>query len=69
MQLTLTEAERDLLIEILRSRMGELREEIYHTTVSGYRDMLKAKEATLLGLLALLDAESAPTADDHTSGA
>ena len=54
MQLILTEAEREFLLEILEGRFGELREEVYHATVSTYRDMLKGREAMLQDLITRL---------------
>jgi hypothetical protein len=57
MQLTLTEPEREFLLEILQIRLGEMREEVYHTTVSTYKDMLKGKEAMLQDLIARLSSE------------
>jgi hypothetical protein len=59
MQLELTEADRELLVEILQGRLGELREEVYHATISTYKDELKTKEVALAGLLQSLGAEQA----------
>jgi len=56
MQLELSERERDLLVEVLRGRLGELREEVYHATVSSYKDELKDVEARMIGLLERLGA-------------
>jgi hypothetical protein len=66
--LTLNEAERELLLEILHSRMSELRGEVYHTTVSDYRDMLKAKEAMLHELLTRLGEAPAEGPASESSG-
>jgi hypothetical protein len=49
--LQLSAEERDLLVEILSSRIGELRQEIHHSTVSTFTDQLKQTEILMKGLL------------------
>jgi len=51
MNLELTDAERDLLEEILQGRLAELREEVRHSRVSSFREELKEREELLRGLL------------------
>ncbi len=54
MKLELTRAEHDLILHVLQSRLGELRQEIHHSTVSAYTDRLKEMEVlfkTLIGKL------------------
>jgi hypothetical protein len=63
MKLELTKAELDLTIDVLQNRMGELRQEIYHTTVSHFKDQLKEMEVLLQGIIDKL--ESASTAPPH----
>jgi hypothetical protein len=58
MQLELSGVGRELLVEILQGRLGELREEIYSATVSTYKDQLKAVEVRMNDLLARLGAEA-----------
>jgi hypothetical protein len=52
----LTGEERALLLEILRGVLGELRSEIYKTEAMDFKETLKAREATLTGLIDRLDA-------------
>ena len=56
MNLELTPEEHELLLEVLHGRMGELRQEIYHATVSTFKDELKEREALLQGLIQNLEA-------------
>ncbi|MFZ0492782.1 MAG: hypothetical protein WAM81_06230 [Acidimicrobiia bacterium] len=58
MQLELSGVERELLVEILQGRFGQLREEIYSATVSTYKDQLKAVEVRINDLLVRLGAEA-----------
>ena len=59
MSIELAESERELLLELLQTRWGELKEEIHHARVSGFKDALKAKEECLKGLVEKLEATSA----------
>jgi hypothetical protein len=56
MNLELTTAERDLLLETLHERLGEIREQIHHSMTSGFTDQLKQAEQTARDLLAKLEA-------------
>ena len=51
MQLELTDAERQILAEILDNALSNLKEEIYHTETYDYKEQLKLRESTLIGLL------------------
>ena len=52
MLLQITQGEHDLLLELLQSALGNLREEIYKTETAGYQAQLKRREEVLTGLLA-----------------
>ena len=56
MTLELTADEQDFLLEILRDRLGSLREQVHHSMTSKFTDHLKAKEALLKGLIAKVEA-------------
>jgi hypothetical protein len=58
MILELSDAERELVIEILTGRLEELRGEVYHAAVSSYKDELKAKEVVVKDLLSRLEADN-----------
>lgn len=49
--LDLTPAERELLTAILKSRLGSLKEQIYHSITSTFTAQLKEEKETLLGLI------------------
>jgi DNA-binding MarR family transcriptional regulator len=51
MQLELTDAEQELLANLLDNAMRELKEEIYKTETYDYKEQLKEREALLVGLL------------------
>jgi len=51
MQLELTEPQRELVLHILENRLGELRAEIHHSTVSRFTDQLKEMETLLKGVI------------------
>jgi hypothetical protein len=55
-ELTLNGTERELLVDILTDRLGTLREEVYHSTVSSFKDQLKEREVVLRGILERLGA-------------
>ena len=55
MSLQLSAAERELLLELLTGRIGELRQEVHHSKVSTFRDQLKETEAMMKGLVAKLE--------------
>ena len=56
MNLELTSIERDILLETLNERLGELREQVYHATTSTFKDELKERERTLKRLIAKCEA-------------
>jgi len=51
MTLELTDAEREFLLEILRDRLGTLREQVYHSSTSKFTDKLKELENLLRGII------------------
>jgi hypothetical protein len=59
MSLQLTQDERELLADVLNDRLGELRQEIHHSTVSKFTDELKRREVLLKVLIAKVEAEIA----------
>jgi hypothetical protein len=56
MQLDLTADETTVLVEVVDSALGELREEIYKSEVADYKAALKSREAVLTSLLQRLGA-------------
>jgi hypothetical protein len=58
MNLELTDEDRTLLLEVLDGRLGELREEIHHSQVSGFTDELKRKEQSLKTLIGKVERAS-----------
>ncbi len=63
MHLELNEAQHTLVLEILRSRLMELRQEIRHSTVSTFTDQLKKTESLLKGVIR--EIEGAVTVAGH----
>ena len=57
MNIEISAAARDLLLELLQSEMGEVRQEIHHTKTHEYRDKLKAREAVIRELIEKLGGE------------
>jgi hypothetical protein len=51
MPLELSEAEREVVTDVLTRAMGDLREEIYKTDTTDYKDQLREREAILAGVL------------------
>jgi hypothetical protein len=51
MQLQLDAERREILEDILRRALGDLREEIYKTETAPYKEQLKLREAVLQSLL------------------
>ena len=51
MQLELTEAQREVLEDLLQRAMGGLREEIYKSEVAEYKQALKEREVIIQALL------------------
>ena len=59
MQLDLSPQEASVLDDLLRERLGDLKEQIYKTEVAEYKTTLKQRESTLLELLGRLRASGA----------
>jgi hypothetical protein len=51
MNLELSDAETELLQQILQGRMEELREEVRHSRLPDFREQLKEKEELLRGIM------------------
>ena len=51
MNLELTSDDRELLLEVLKGRLTELREEVHHARISSYKDHLRQKEEKLVGII------------------
>jgi hypothetical protein len=64
MALELTSAEAELLLEVLRNELSELRTEIHRTETRDFKEELKAREAHLEAIIGRLEgqegSESAP---------
>lgn len=58
MNLELTDDERTLLLDVLDGRLGELREEVHHSQVSGFTDELKRREQSLKVLIGKVESAS-----------
>ncbi len=58
MQLTLTDQEQQLLVAILQTRLGELREAVYHADDHHFKDQLKQQETLLESLLEKVGGQS-----------
>lgn len=61
-ELNLNDEQQTLLTSILQESLGEVREEVYKSELSEYRDELKKKEDLIRGLLTEL---GAPPASDR----
>ena len=57
MSLHLTRQERELLIDVLEGRHGDLRQQIHHSSVSKFTDELKETETVIKSLIEKLNAE------------
>ncbi len=53
-RLELTEAERDALLEVLKDRLGTMREQVHHSDTTTFREELKAEAGLLQVLIAKL---------------
>jgi hypothetical protein len=56
MRVELTDAERVFLLEMMQDRLGTLREQIHHATISTFNEQLRATETLLRGLIDKVDA-------------
>lgn len=61
MQVQLSSGELEVVADILRRAMGDLREEIYKTEVSDFEAQLKTREAVLEGVLKKIAASEPAT--------
>jgi hypothetical protein len=59
MQLQIDDRELDLLVDVLRSALGSLREEIYKTEAADFETQLKQRKVVLMRLLTRLEAARA----------
>ncbi|MFQ5730413.1 MAG: hypothetical protein ACE5KM_00510 [Planctomycetaceae bacterium] len=57
MNVELTNAEQTVLLETLRDRLGTLREQIHHATISTFTEELKAKKELLNELIRKLESQ------------
>ena len=55
MILQVSQAERDLLLEILTTRLGEFAEQVHHARVSQFSDALKLRRQMLAELIERLE--------------
>ena len=59
MDVTLTDDQRALLVSILQDTLGEVREEVYKSELSDYREEMRRKEELVRSLLSALGAAPA----------
>jgi hypothetical protein len=59
MELTLSDDQQSLLVSLLQETLGEVREEVYKSELTAYRNELKKKEVLVRGLLTQLGAPPA----------
>ncbi len=57
MEITLSETERQLLVELLKAELDQAPAEIHHTQTIAVREMLKDREAVVQALLQRLKGE------------
>jgi hypothetical protein len=65
MQLQLNGAELEVVADLLRRAMSNLREEIYKTETTDFQAQLKKREAVLAGVLKKVAAVQAEPASTH----
>jgi hypothetical protein len=58
MPITLSADERDVLPDVLRTQLGDLKAEINRTETTAFRDELKGREAALASIIAKLEADA-----------
>lgn len=63
MKLELTAAECGLILHVLQNRLGELRQEVCHSTVSKFKDQLKESEELLKSAIHKLETGSCAGVD------
>jgi hypothetical protein len=57
MPITLSVEERDVLLDILRGQLSDLKAEINRTETTGFREELRAREAALVSVIGKLEAD------------
>lgn len=57
MNIEISTVARDLLLELLQSEMGEVRQEIHHTKTHEFRDKLKEREKLIRDLIEKMGGE------------
>lgn len=57
MNIEISTTARELLLELLQSEMGEVRQEIHHTKTHEFRDKLKAREVLIRDLIEKMGGE------------
>ena len=62
MNLNLTPAQAELLLELLRNELSELRTEIHRTETRAFKDDLKAREVLLETIIGRLEGSEGPEA-------
>lgn len=55
LQLELSDEEQELLVEVLKTSLTELRTEVAHTDRLAYRERLKGQEQSIKRILSRLD--------------
>ncbi len=55
MNLELTPVEQQMVFELLKSRLGELKQEIHHSRISTFTDQLKERARLMSQLMDKLD--------------
>lgn len=56
MQLQLTSEELDVLRDLVSRELGNVKEEVYKTDSADYKQLVKAREASIVSILAKLQA-------------
>ena len=69
MQIMLDKREADVLLEVLRNHLPELREDVYNTENYDWRQQMKADEEVIKSLIQRLDSASAEEGTDSENGA
>ena len=69
MQLTLEQREADVLLEVLRNHLPELKEDVYKTENFEWRQQMKADEEVIKSLIQRLDMASEETIDAEENSA
>ena len=58
MPIDLSSDERQVLLDVLRAHLGNLKAEINRTETTAFRDQLKQREAALVSILGKLEADA-----------